>query len=225
MVTYQNRTWRVQILGTMMSGAEEWSTGFFLGNIGGGDVGTAPTSTDAQTIATLWSTQFTNGSRGFSGNFKTIGTKISLVDTAGHADPANTAYYYYTTPISGGSGGSWFPPQISLVATLTTARVRGYGSKGRMFLPGINFPIDANGKMGSTEATSIKDGMKTFLDGVNTAFSSDYEVVLNSALSAGIPGHPALMEPVTGVRIGNVYDTQRRRRNQLTEQYVAGALA
>lgn len=224
MVTYEHITWRVQILGTMMTGGEEWSTGFFMGNPGG-DVGQAPTEADASAIGARWKTFFEDAGSGFSSNFKTVGVKISLVSPAGTSDPANTAYFYYAAAISGGSGGSWFPPQIALVATLTTARVRGYGSKGRMFLPGINFPIDATGHMAPTEQGNIRTKLVTFLNGVNTDNSHDYVVVLNSALSAGIPGHPALVEPITGVRVGNVYDTQRRRRNALVEAYVAGALA
>ena len=213
------------MLGTMMSGNEEWSTGFFMGNTSGGDVGQSPTTADAQAIAAAWQSFFTLSANQVSSNFKTIGVKISLVATDGTADPGETAFYYYPTAISGGNGGAWFPPQIALVATLTTARVRGYGSKGRMFLPGINHAIDATGHMSPTEQTNIKNGIVTFLNAVNADITQDYEVVVNSALSAGIPGHPALMEPVTGVRVGNVYDTQRRRRNQLVESYVAGALA
>lgn len=224
MVTYEHITWRVQILGTMMTGGEEWSTGFFMGNPPG-DTGVAPVEADASAIAARWKTYFELASSGFSSNFKTVGVKISLVSTNGSSDPANTVYYYYPTAISGGSGGSWFPPQIALVATLTTDRVRGYGSKGRMFLPGVNFPIDATGHMSPTEQNNIRTNLVTFLNGVNTDNSQDYIVVLNSALSAGIPGHPALVEPITGVRVGNVYDTQRRRRNALVEAYVSGALA
>lgn len=225
MVTYEHITWRVQLLGTMMSGLEEWSTGFFMGNTSGGDVGQAPTEADAEAIALAWETFFEASTSGFSGNFKTVGCKISLVSTNGQSDPANTAYYYFPTAISGGSGGAWFPPQIALVATLTTDRVRGYASKGRMFLPGINFPIDATGHMSPTEQNNIRTNLVTFLNAANANITQDYEVVVNSALSAGIPGHPALVEPVTGVRVGNVYDTQRRRRNQLAEMYVSGALA
>jgi len=224
MVTYQNSTWRVQILGTMFGGLEEWSTGFFMGNTNGGDIGIAPTEAQAQAVATAWSTFFTTANNQFSSQFKTIGAKMSLVATNGQSDPANTAYYYYPTAISGGNGGAALPPQVALVATLTTARVRGYGSKGRMYLPGINHNVDTTGHLSVTEQTNIKNGMVTFLNSVNANVGGGSEVVLNSALSAGIPGHPALMEPITGVRVGNVYDTQRRRRNQLQETYVAGAL-
>lgn len=225
MVTYANSTWRVQILGQMFGGGEEWSTGFFMGNTSGGDVGQAPTTADCQAIATAWNTLFTTGANGFSNYFNTLGVKISLVSTAGTSDPSNTAYYYYPSSIYGGGSGAPYPPQIALVATLATAKVRGYGSKGRMYLPGIKFAVDGTGHISGSETTTLKTALVTFLNACNANITQDYEVVVNSALSAGIPGHPALMEPVTSVRVGNVFDTQRRRRNALQESYVTGALA
>jgi len=49
-------------------------------------------------------------------------------------------------------------------------------------------------------------------------------VILASA-GRGTAGTGARNEPVTRIRVGNVYDTQRRRRNQLAETYVSANLA
>lgn len=225
MPTYQNITHKVTILGNMWNGLEEWSTGFFIGNESGGDMGAAPTVAEAQAIATAWSTFFTHANTGIGTNWKTLGVKVSHVNTAGNADPSLTEYYYYPTAPVGNSAGAHFPPQIALVATLTTARARGYGSKGRMYIPGVIKGLDSTAHIDSSGAAAIATNLKTMFDAINGHADVPGEVVLNSALSAGIPGHPALMEPITGVRVGNVYDTQRRRRNQLVEQYSQVALA
>lgn len=224
MVSYQNITHKVTILGNMWNGLEEWSTGFFIGNDSGGDMGAAPTVAEAQAIATAWGTFFTANATGIGTNWKTLGVKVSMVNTSGHADPSLTQYYYYPTAKVGDAASAHFPPQIALVATLTTARPRGYGSKGRMYIPGVIKSLDSTAHIDPAATALIATGVKTMLDAINASPDVPGSVVLNSALSAGVPGHPALMEKVTGVRIGNVYDTQRRRRNQLVEQYSTAAL-
>lgn len=229
MVTYLNSTHKVTFFGDTFAGNEEWSTSLWLGNASGGDTGADPTQAQADAIAALWETFFENSTTGITSYFNTLGVKVALVSTAGVSNPGSTVFSYYPTAIVGGAGSvSTFPPQISLVATLTTAKPRGAGSKGRMFLPGVKHPIDATGHLISANVLTVRDNLKTLLDGINAlpaVGGVTHEVVLNSALAPGIPGHPATMTPITGVRIGNVYDTQRRRRNQLVETYSSVALA
>jgi len=50
-------------------------------------------------------------------------------------------------------------------------------------------------------------------------------VIVNSAEVTGVPFKAAEMNRVSAVRVGTVYDTQRRRRNKLVETYVNATLA
>lgn len=224
MVTYLGPTHRVTFAGTTMTTGEEWATGFWLGPMFGAV--DPPTQAEADALKTLWQTFFTAASSKFWNGCKTEYVKVSLVGTDGKANPENTKFSYYSPVISGASTDTGImPPQVSLVATLTSTKARGYASKGRMYLPGNNAPISSDGKINTTTVNAIAANLKTLLDGVNAHADIPWPVILNSALSAGIPGHPAAIEPVIGAKIGNVYDTQRRRRNQLQEVYSVVTLA
>lgn len=226
MVLYAHSTWKVTVLGTMFGGAEEWSTGFYMGNVTPGDVGQAPTAADCQEVATAWQTFFTTANSDFSNRFQTIGVKIALTHEDGKADPNATEFYYYPSAISGINSVSPFPPQISLAATITTAKVRGWGSKGRMYLPGIQKLVQNDGRILTNDVVMVRDNFRTFLNSVNSNNDHGYKVIVNSPENAaGSHQHAAQINEVTGVRVGSVYDTQRRRRNGLTETYSARTLA
>jgi hypothetical protein len=225
MPTYAHITWKVTMLGTMFNGGEQWTTGFWLGNVSGGDIGQSPTEADCQLIANRWKTYFESAGSQTHGSWRTDGVKIALISENGTTTPGATAFYYYPSSIAGIQNANLQAPQVSLVATMTSARARGYASKGRMYLPGVAAAVQNDGRIALANTASIRTGLKTFFDGVNTDFADDYEVVLNSQEVAGIPGHAPLMVPVTAVKVGNVYDTQRRRRNQLVEIYETSALA
>jgi hypothetical protein len=188
----------------------------------------------AQSIATAWQTFFTTAQNSFSSNYKTTQVKCALIDTGGDTNVDEIDYYDYPTAISGGGSSAASPPQVTLSATLTSDNQRGLASKGRMYLPGINQAVDgATGKLASTFVTTLANNFKTFLDAVNTGTGVSGKLVLASK------GHKtdqldAEQQPiylggitawVTGCRIGDVYDTQRRRRNDLIEAYQSRVLA
>jgi hypothetical protein len=219
----------VTISGTCFGGAEEWSTGFQMGSPEVDMVGAS--APGAESIAGVWETFFETATNKFSSAYKTTQVKAALINTNGTTDLDEIDYYTYPTPLSGGYTSNVLPAQITLAATLTSDNQRGLASKGRMYLPGINEPIsDGTGKISDAFQATLATNFKTFLDGVNTALGSTGKLVLASK------GHKVLnSDPVdyvagktawvTGCRIGNVYDTQRRRRNGLSEQYEARVLA
>lgn len=223
-VEYHAPTHRVTFFGTDNGGSEEWTTGFWLGMET--PAAGPPTQAEADAIKTAWNTFFVNGTSKISSRFQCLGVKVGWVMEDGTSDPNYTKYSYYATPISGTSTDTvHLPPQIALVATLTSAKARGYGSKGRMYLPGVNAVLDATAHISGTTTTAIATNLKTFFDAINAHADVPLNAVLNAAASTGATPHDAEFWPVTGVKVGNVYDTQRRRRNQLVESYSAVALA
>lgn len=228
---YAHKIAKVTISGTCFGGSETWSTGFFMGSPTTDVSGVnAPGS---QNIAAAWQTFFQTANAGFPLDYKTVQVKTAMINTDGTTDLDEIDYYTYPTPIAGATGGTPLPAQIALAATLTSDNQRGLAAKGRMYLPGINHPVSGTtGKISSSSLGVTATALKTFLDAVNVAAGTSGRIILASkgrrqANQVGgdtiyIGGTSAF---VTGCRIGDVYDTQQRRRRQLPEQYTVKVLA
>lgn len=116
-----------------------------------------------------------------------------------------------------GSGGVIaLPFQVALCISLVTAR-SGPEGKGRFYLPGPNVQLETDGRISAAAATSHATSAAAFLGAVDLAIAG----------SGGASGNPVVasskgfLSPVTGVRVGRVLDTQRRRRGDLAEGYSA----
>jgi hypothetical protein len=226
---YAHKFARVTISGTCLNGAEEWSTGFQMGSPTVDIVDVA--APGAENIGLAWETFFETAANAFSSSYKTVQVKVAAIETDGQTDTDMIDYYTYPTPISGGGTATLLPPQITLAATLTSDNQRGLASKGRMYLPGINSAVQTtDGHLLSSFVATLSNNFKTFLDAVNVASGTSGKLILaskghkvpDSDPVDYIAGRAAW---VTGCRIGNVYDTQRRRRNGLVESYETRVLA
>ena len=229
---YEFKFVRCTISGTTFGGIEEWSTGLQLGHLGTDVSSVSPGH--AAIIGGYWATFMTNGAHQISNAWRVTQVKLALINTNGTTDEENIDYYTYPTVVTGAQGGTPWVPQITLAATITSDFQRGLAAKGRMYLPGVNSGIDATtGKLGSTFTNTLNTGFKTFLDAINSNSTLPYNVVLASkghkTDTLDSNGHPVYENGrqalATGCRIGDVYDTQRRRRNGLVEVYNTKVLA
>lgn len=213
---------RVTMSGDMLGGQEIWSTGFYLGF----DASNASPIIEEgmANIGAAWETFFKAAGSLISSNYKWKQLKCARVGLDGRTIPDSAQYWNPATAISGGYGGTILPPQISLVATITSATQRGLATKGRMFLPGIGAPIDATGHISTTEVGTLSTNLKTFFDAIHNDADTPGNLVLAS-VGRGPLHTDGMIRPATGIKIGNVYDTQRRRRNALTEAYTVKVLA
>lgn len=221
---------RVTISGTSYNAAEIWSTSFYVGHHNQA-MGTALQGV-ADAIRTAWTTFFTSTDVAFSNKWQTNQIKIARILADGKTDTNNVIYAPYGTAISGNSSFNRYPPQIALAATLEVAGKRGLASKGRMYLPGIAQAIEDDGRLSAANSLKVVNGFKAFMDQVNVAVSGDGAVILASQGKRvknaqgeyePVPG-TAVNDYVTRVRVGSVYDTQRRRRNDLVETYQTATL-
>jgi hypothetical protein len=221
------RTSRVTISGTYAGGAEEWSTGFWFGNAGGD--ATLPDQALADGIRDAWRTFFITLNNGVSNLYESTLVKVSSFGTDGKSNPNDTVYANFPVQTKG-VANPLFPPQIALVATLQSADPRGLAAKGRMYLPGVNIALGTDGRIPAAGQGNIVTGIKTFLAAVN-ALPAD-NVILNAShgqltkdidgsVGPKVGGYGPVSKPVISVKVGNVYDTQRRRRNGMSEVYVA----
>jgi hypothetical protein len=218
--TFPFKTCRVTIEGSCFGGSEVWTTGFYLGTEGAD--ASDPTQTNVDNIATAWSTFFTHANTKVNNGYKTHRIKAVTYGASGTPDLSTLKIHDYTPDIAGASNATPFPAQTSLVGTLRSSIVHGKASHGRMYLPGIVAVVQADGRIQATDRDAIGLKFKEFITNVRGY--------------AGMPGFPILIakgQPIIiaaqskyvySVRVGNVYDTQRRRRNGLAETYYDAAI-
>jgi hypothetical protein len=105
------------------------------------------------------------------------------------------------------------PPQISLAVTLRTALATRAG-RGRIYLPPFSLDEVAAGRLGATTQGLALTAVKGMFD---TMISDGHTPVLY-----GRSSHATT--PVTQLALGDVYDTQRRRRDSYVESRVSTAV-
>jgi hypothetical protein len=137
-----------------------------------------------------------------------------------YADPGNPHTYEYgagsapTGPVQATT-----LPQVTICVSLRTQQTRGAGTHGRIYPPTVIQPTGA-GRIGSSTAGGIAESMATLLEDIATV----EEVTLAGSIRAAVVselGDPGPARIITRVLVGDVFDTQRRRRNQLQETYTA----
>lgn len=219
---YRAKVNRVTIYGSSYGGQEIWTTGFYLGNLDT-DVG-LPSESTAAAIKTAWQTFFTATAQTISYLWKTEGVKISPMNVDGTTDIDNVVNSPYATAIQGQSAGTGFPPQVSLVATLLADNGRGLAGKGRMYLPGVSVGIDGTGHLAPGSNQTIATNLANFFEELEASMDVQGQLINASHGRAPFLGSTATNRAVTHIRVGNVYDTQRRRRNSLVEAYATSEI-
>lgn len=114
-----------------------------------------------------------------------------------------------------GTGAVESPFQVAVCVSLLTDRP-GASYRGRMYWPACGASVNSNGTY--SEAPQLAPDFAELLvglgniDGTSTAILGVYSPTAN------------VVTPVTSVRVGNVLDTQRRRRDQVPESYTSAAI-
>lgn len=139
----------------------------------------------------------------------------NLVAAPSFAQGSPCALEYTSSYPVGNLSGTQLPPQNSVSVSHRTLQV-GPRGRGRMFLPSSSSSILSGARVATTPQTDIAAAQVTLLESL--------------ALDAGV-STPDVRPIVTGspwnryaiinsVQVGNVMDSQRRRRGNLTETYV-----
>lgn len=98
------------------------------------------------------------------------------------------------------------PPQCSCVVSLRTALPTRAG-RGRFYLPSFGVDQVLNGRITASAVSSVKNAAQKFVQSLNGA---GYTVVVYHRSTKS-------SDTVTHGDVGDVFDTQRRRRNKLIE--------
>jgi hypothetical protein len=126
-------------------------------------------------------------------------------------------------PIVGG-GSAAVPFQLALVIGLKTA-FAGPTGMGRIYLPCPASGVSKDGRQSTTTVAAELTPAVNALTQIRNALGSSLTGLVVASQGSASKGLPPANHTITGVRIGRVLDTQRRRRNALLEEYVTQALA
>lgn len=159
---------------------------------------------------------YSNGVRLEWGKFNPIGPD------GRYASESETVVYDWPGTGKVGSGLPYISlPQMALAVSWGTVRTRGPASKGRIYIPLPNVGPGGNARISSTETTNIAGAWANQIDALNDRAQSALQERPIAAVVSGING---AWEPISTVRVGDVMDTQRRRRNALAEVYSSAAV-
>jgi hypothetical protein len=107
------------------------------------------------------------------------------------------------------------PTQVALAVSLGTDR-RGSSGRGRFYLPGVQFGLDAaSGTIAASAATAVRDAVVTFIQNLNNPAGINDP----GTAKVTIASTKGFNSDVTSVRVGRALDTIRSRRTSLNEAY------
>lgn len=111
-----------------------------------------------------------------------------------------------------------YVPQATFVNTLVSNQWRNPGKYNRFYLPGFLPGGGGIYKLSPTDNQAYVTALKSFIEGLNSAVSGLPNL---SSLYVGVVSNvgSGQSNEVIEVRVGNIIDTQRRRRNALVEDY------
>lgn len=212
--------------GGTLPGNEIWSCGLRLGALSNSTGGAFDYEGDeVDTLLDYYVTKITAFHQRvlsmISSRAKLEFVKLNKIAVDGHyADQGNSHVRFINPPVAGGGPASAPPNQVALALTLTTDVQRGPANKGRIYIPLPTCTVTDNGMITPEEATVIMHSFRTLLEDISDTPGIDDDATPDVLVMSRKAGSPAARY-VTGVRVGRVLDTQRRRRNALKENYVS----
>lgn len=170
-------------------------------------------------IATGFAGIFNGSSMGVHPSNRLTWAKANNIGADGKYTSDVTHVWDYPSPIIGGGANTALPPMCSVAWSWSTSlRTRGPASKGRLYPPNNGIAAAAGGDgiitpaMQATQLTAARAFLTMLAQGSGAITA---QPVLISTVSDA-------WAPIDRVRIGRVVDVQRRRKNQITENYVTG---
>lgn len=149
--------------------------------------------------------------------------KVYPIGTNGKAIPA--APYTSGTPVTltwtannplGATSGNLMPINNAVVASHRTSQV-GRAGRGRMFIPGLAAgAVSAEGLVDPTVLGFLLNAQVALLEAVSYIPGGAITAEVVPCITGGSFTQYA---SISQVRVGNVFDTQNRRRRQLVETY------
>lgn len=151
-----------------------------------------------------------------AGSITGFRAELRDTDAVGFIGAAETTL---ASPIVG-TGTPTKTPQTAFVASLRTGSALASG-RGRLYWPALGLTISATTlRLPSTAAGQAADGMSSYLTRICAQAKATLTPV--SLVQFGVSVYSPtkkLLTPVTNIRVGDVLDVQRRRRDAMPEAY------
>lgn len=197
--------------GGKLPGNEQWSCGLRLAATGGATLVNDPALLTACKDAVQ--AYHTNINTGISSRAKLSFVKCNLIGTDGKYVAETTLEEVLADIPGNGPAASTPANQIAMVVSLTTGFSRGPAHRGRFYLPLPTFTLSDLGVFNPLNAAAVGTATDTFIAALNAASANCEVAVFSRKLGS------ATHRLVTGNLVGTVYDTQRKRRRSLVENY------
>lgn len=149
--------------------------------------------------------------------------KVYPIDESGRVAPAVpfstgtpcTLEFKTDTYADGQVNGAMLPPQVAVVASLRTPQV-GPSGRGRIFLPAPAIATTtAGGVLTPTARGNMATAVGTWLE--DSALNNGTKAI--PCIVPRAQSAPSAYSVIQAVRVGSVYDTQRRRRRSVPEVF------
>lgn len=210
-------------IGTAATG-EVWQCGVHYAPITPSGVVGNPTQAQADALWNQLSGYHAATQAGIANAAKMTFVKVAHLDIQGEYTTDPVISDHSAEPVSGGVGVGTSIPQGTVAVTMHSGTTFGKANYGRFYLPWASFSVSDSGHIGSgqvgnllTLTTNVFEACYTAVN-TNSASGGTLALTNMSQVGAGTNKRP------TQWRIGDVVDTQRRRRNRIAENYQTGAL-
>lgn len=205
--------------GGSLPGLEQWSTGVRMTGSGTSAGQGAVTQASVDNVAGIIDAWWSRATTWVHERAQLDWVKLAAIGTDGHylGEPATFSFVGDNPgPVS---NSVMLPNQVCYVVTLETDSRFGLARVGRCYVPLPAFQAGTDGRIPSNLVGEAAESFGGLLTGLNTGFGADLteeaRVVVMSAAGSGVT------RPVIGVRVGDVLDTMRSRREALRENYTS----
>ena len=160
------------------------------------------------------------GGMGSIASADTFYVDCTVYDMPGGAGHAVASAMTSPNPVAGGGGTQTLPDQNALVVTTETG-LSGRSGHGRFYLPCTALSQLPAGRVSSVATGNVATAAAAFITALNSIAPTGFTmpaVGIQSLVRADYPF------PIVSVKVGDVVDTQRRRRDKLVENYTSHAV-
>lgn len=206
--------------GNIYNNADIWSNSIHLGDVVGDVLPWVEASSDffLTSLSGPLSDWFRDPRAGISGAAQLEWIKLARIDRDGkYTDDA--VIYDYDSSITGGNSAA-IAPQLTTAITFDTGATRGLAKTGRIFPPLTGVP-SSTGRVASQAQALMANAAAGLIADIRNAALVPLVGVSPIVASNQRQGQNRY---ITNVRVGNVIDTQRSRRNAMVEEYVTAPI-
>lgn len=225
MATYNDPFIRLTFGGQLADGQDEWNCGINLAILNDAPVPILPVNAEAaydayiedfqDDMVGLVSAFFGNTIMEIPRGVTLTYAKVALIGTDGKY--IKEPHLWEIEPVQGPANRGYVP-QVSMVVSLQTSKFRDPGKWSRFYLPAA-----VPNQSGAWKVTGTKqkaEAAAAFIKSLETTVTTIWNtVIITPSAVTSSPKFEGKFRPIRFVKVGNVFDTQRRRRNKIMESY------